>query len=117
MMSSNRDDATKTRQRRENRRSGGKQSTTSFKIPSTPSLEPYVVKLERFELFSTNQCYYLVGCNKLNTAYRVIKMDRTLIERPSDEQASQHHLPDSDNEADNSHKPKPTLRQLSDFLT
>lgn len=47
-----------------------------------PSLEPYVEKLERFELFSTNQCYYLVGCNKQNTTYRVLKMDRTLIERP-----------------------------------
>lgn len=53
-----------------------------FNIPSMPSLEPYVGKLERFELFSTNQCYYLVGCNKQNTAYRVLKMDRTLIERP-----------------------------------
>jgi hypothetical protein len=52
------------------------------KIPAKPSLEPYVGKLERFELFSTNQCYYLVGCNKLNTAYRVLKMNRTLIERP-----------------------------------
>lgn len=49
-----------------------------------PSLDPYAAKLERFELFSTNQCYYLVGCDKLNTSYRVLKMDRTLIERPKD---------------------------------
>ena len=48
-----------------------------------PSLEPYVTRLERFELFSTNQCFYIVGSNKLNTAYRIIKIDRTLIERPS----------------------------------
>jgi hypothetical protein len=51
--------------------------------PQPPTIEPYVGKLERFELFSTNQCYYLVGCNKQNTAYRVLKMDRTLIERPA----------------------------------
>jgi hypothetical protein len=49
-----------------------------------PSLDPYAAKLERFELFSTNQCYYLVGCDKLNTSYRVLKMDRTLIERPKE---------------------------------
>jgi SacI homology domain len=47
-----------------------------------PSLDPYFGRLERFELFSTNQCYYLVGCNKLNTMYRMLKLDRTLIERP-----------------------------------
>lgn len=49
-----------------------------------PTIDPYVGKLERYELFCTNQAYYLVGCNKLNTAYRVLKMDRTLIERPLD---------------------------------
>ena len=47
-----------------------------------PSLDPYIGKLERYELFCTNQSYYLVGCNKQNSQYRVIKMDRTLIERP-----------------------------------
>jgi hypothetical protein len=51
------------------------------KLPSS-TLDPYIGKLERYELFCTNQSYYLVGCNKLNTAYRVLKMDRTLIERP-----------------------------------
>ncbi|KAL3913772.1 MAG: hypothetical protein SGILL_006361, partial [Bacillariaceae sp.] len=50
-----------------------------------PSLDPYIGKLERYELFCTNQSYYLVGCNKQNSQYRVIKMDRTLIERPLDE--------------------------------
>jgi len=48
----------------------------------TPTIDPYVAKLERYELFCTQQAYYLVGCNKLNTHYRVLKMDRTLIERP-----------------------------------
>jgi hypothetical protein len=116
----------------------------AFRIPSTPSLEPYVGKLERFELFSTNQCYYLVGCNKRNTAYRVLKMDRTLIERPPEHNflspyqqqsratfemgPSSHGGLGSGNAAinpdttaaqmaDNSHTPKPTLRPLSDFLT
>jgi phosphatidylinositol 3,5-bisphosphate 5-phosphatase len=47
----------------------------------TPSIDPYIAKLDRFELSSTQQCYYLIGCNKENTEYRVLKMDRTLIER------------------------------------
>ena len=52
------------------------------KPQNSPSLDPYIAKLERYELFCTNQSYYLVGCNRHNTAYRVLKMDRTLIERP-----------------------------------
>lgn len=47
-----------------------------------PSLEPYLTRLEKFELFSTHQCYYLVACDKHSTGYRIMKMDRTLIERP-----------------------------------
>jgi phosphatidylinositol 3,5-bisphosphate 5-phosphatase len=47
----------------------------------SPSIDPYIAKLDRFELSSTQQCYYLIGCNKQNTEYRVLKMDRTLIER------------------------------------
>ena len=50
--------------------------------PTPPTLEPYAGKLERYELFSTAQCYYLVACDKAGTGYRVLKMDRTLIERP-----------------------------------
>jgi hypothetical protein len=114
-------------------------STETFKTTSRPSLDPYTAKLERFELFSTNQCYYLVGCNKQNNAYRVLKMDRTMIERPSDSgkvsplqknmigRASFDGGPvggmaiNSDiptvQLADNSHTAKPTLRPLSDFLT
>lgn len=64
-----------------------------------PCLDPYIGKLERYELFCTNQSYYLVGCNKQNSQYRVIKMDRTLIERPLDnatllqqqQQQQRHH--------------------------
>ena len=29
-----------------------------------PTLEPYIARLEKFELFSTLQCYYLVACDK-----------------------------------------------------
>lgn len=100
-----------------------------------PSLDPYVCKMERFELFSTNQCYYLVGGNKANSAFRILKMDRTLIERPQTEHSIKYppnnqavsrshsdlnYTPTQESEstiADNSHAPKPSLRPLSDFLT
>jgi hypothetical protein len=114
-------------------------SHQTCKTSSKASLEPYVAKLERFELFSTNQCYYLVGCNKQNTAYRVLKMDRTMIERSTDTERMHLSLSGLGNDrttidglhsggivgnsdipdtqlADNSHTAKPTLRPLSDFL-
>jgi phosphatidylinositol 3,5-bisphosphate 5-phosphatase len=94
-----------------------------------PSLDPYIGKLERFELFSTNQCYYLVACDKHNMSYRVMKMDRTLIERPLDEVEGLNHqrsAPPEQTGSQNSefnaaaleaaHTAKPTLRPLSDFL-
>jgi hypothetical protein len=59
-----------------------RRSRRKVTMSTAPTLEPTNEKLERFELFCTNQSYYLVGCNKINTAYRVMKMDRTLIERP-----------------------------------
>lgn len=96
-------------------------------IMEEPSLDPYFEKLERFELFSTNQCYYLVGGNKANTVFRVLKMDRTLIDRPQTIQPTVHPPLDPNStttngaemasSADNSHLPKPTLRPLSDFLS
>lgn len=98
-----------------------------------PTIDPYLGKLERYELFCTNQSYYLVGCNKQNTAYRVLKMDRTLIERPLDvaspKDASQQptqvnpsastasSASDAQAVADAAHNSKPTLRPLSEFLT
>lgn len=113
-----------------------------------PSLDPYIGKLERYELFCTNQSYYLVGCNKQNSQYRVIKMDRTLIERPvtaeqSQQQQQQQQQPTQVNMSasnasnlsdgatinathpsmnqsvlnDTAHNAKPTLRNLSEFLT
>ena len=60
---------------------------------ASPTIDPYVGRLERFELFCTNQSYYLVGTNKLNTAYRVLKMDRTLIERPTAPQSPEKSTP------------------------
>jgi hypothetical protein len=65
--------------------STGRSWATTYTMSQPPSLDPYIGKLERYELFCTNQCYYLVGCNKQNSQYRVIKMDRTLIERPPSE--------------------------------
>jgi hypothetical protein len=96
-------------------------------IMEEPSLDPYFEKLERFELFSTNQCYYLIGGNKANTVFRVLKMDRTLIDRPQaqptvhpplDPNGTSSNINDAETvSADNSHLPKPTLRPLSDFLS
>lgn len=107
------------------------QSSSSLNAPlpsstKKPALEPYVGRLERFELFCTNQCYYLVACDKNNLTYRVLKMDRTLIEH-------QTELPEtpsiarsmtagdasvtSESLAETTHRAKPTLRPLSDFLT
>lgn len=96
--------------------------------PPHPTIDPYVGKLERYELFCTNQAYYLVGCDKLNTSYRVLKMDRTLIERPletstiSTQQptqlnASTSNTSDTQAVTDATHNSKPTLRPLSEFLT
>ncbi|KAL3921164.1 MAG: hypothetical protein SGILL_002890 [Bacillariaceae sp.] len=69
-----------------------------------PSLDPYIGKLERYELFCTNQSYYLVGCDKINSQYRVIKMDRTLIERPVDQtQTTLNNTNNAFAAADNDH--------------
>ena len=125
----------------------------SSDVNANPSLDPYIGKLERYELFCTNQSYYLVGCNKQNSQYRVIKMDRTLIERPvsseqdntnkvsagAQQQPTQVNMSSSNtsnlsdttpvptnsahlinNQAvlnDAAHSSKPTLRNLSEFLT
>ena len=109
---------------------GAEESKDEAALPG-PSLEPYIGKLERFELFSTNQCYYLVGGNKSSTVFRILKMDRTLIETPTADasaaptSASAVRLaPPTDGSAedaqvlaDNTHAAKPSLRPLSDFLT
>ena len=128
-------------------------SKRSNDVNGNPSLDPYIGKLERYELFCTNQSYYLVGCNKQNSQYRVIKMDRTLIERPvsseqdntnkvsagAQQQPTQVNMSSSNtsnmsdttpvptnsahlinNQAvlnDAAHSSKPTLRNLSEFLT
>ena len=66
------------RRRRQSSRDGN--NDTSKKEKVEPTLEPYAARLERFELFSTRNYYYLVACNKGATQYRIMKMDRTLIE-------------------------------------
>lgn len=52
------------------------------------SFEPYMSKLERFEFFATLQAYYIVACDKLNTQYRVLRMDRTRMEHSSSSNAA-----------------------------
>lgn len=97
---------------------------------TNPSVDPYIAKLERYELFCTNQSYYLVGCNKQNSAYRVLKMDRTRIERrdglPNKPDLNRQERPPNPNGnnpsddpgmADASHTAKQTLNPLSEFLT
>jgi hypothetical protein len=51
------------------------------------SFEPYLSKLERFEFFATLQAYYIVACDKQNTQYRVLRMDRTRMELSSNTSA------------------------------
>jgi len=61
-------------------------TTTPLQQPNSDSsglttLEPYICKLERFEFFSTLQAYYIVACDKQNQHYRLLRMDRTRMER------------------------------------
>jgi hypothetical protein len=46
------------------------------------TLEPVVSKLEKFILYETYSYIYIVGCDKRQTEYRVIKLDRQ-VEKPS----------------------------------
>jgi len=112
-------------------------SSSKSATPSEdPNLDPYVGRLERYELFCTNQSYYLVGCNKLNTAYRILKMDRTRIEQPVDTTtettttqpasqqpatpingSSQNGAADGQVMPEATHTAKQTHRPLSEFLT
>ena len=60
----------------------GQQREKRSRRSVTPTVQPYVTKMERFELFRTEQCYYLIASDKSASSFRVIKMDRTLIEYP-----------------------------------
>ena len=56
-------------------------TTLGHQTSSSSSSRKYCFsKWRKFELFSTAQCYYLIASNKEGTAFRVLKMDRTLIE-------------------------------------
>lgn len=52
--------------------------TTETPKNVNPSIEPYYSKLEKFELFSTQNIYFLVACDK-QKSYRILRIDRTLI--------------------------------------
>jgi len=43
------------------------------------TLEPVISKLEKFILYETQSYLYIVGCDKRQTEYRVIKLDRQVI--------------------------------------
>ena len=47
-----------------------------FAPGSTPTLEPVVAKLEKFILYETTSFLYVVGCDKRQCEYRVLKLDR-----------------------------------------
>jgi hypothetical protein len=48
----------------------------AFPEGSTPTLEPVSSKLEKFILYETVSYLYVVGCDKRQMEYRVIKLDR-----------------------------------------
>jgi len=41
-----------------------------------PTLEPVVSKLEKFIIYETTSFLYVVGCDKRQIEYRVLKLDR-----------------------------------------
>ena len=41
-----------------------------------PTLEPVVSKLEKFIIYETTSFLYVVGCDKRQIEYRVLKIDR-----------------------------------------
>jgi len=48
----------------------------AFPEGTTPTLEPVSSKLEKFILYETVSYLYVVGCDKRQMEYRVIKLDR-----------------------------------------
>jgi len=59
-------------------------------------LNPTYSKLERFELFSTQQAYFIVACDHTHNAYRVLKIDRTLITSNTSPQLQQQQQQQGD---------------------
>lgn len=47
-----------------------------MKFPNEATLEPVVSKLERFVLYETTSHLYVTASDKLETQYRVLKIDR-----------------------------------------
>jgi hypothetical protein len=65
------------------------QYTGFHSLQPSPNASPgSFSKLRKFELYSTAQCYYLIASDKARTAFRVLKMDRTLIEQQPEAAAS-----------------------------
>lgn len=47
------------------------------------TLEPVISKLEKFILYETQSYLYIVGCDKRQIEYRVIKLDRQVMRKIS----------------------------------
>ena len=45
------------------------------------TLEPVVAKLEKFILYETHSFLYVVGCDKRQREYRVLKLDRKVRQK------------------------------------
>eukprot|EP00618_Florenciella_parvula_P009188 CAMPEP_0119495400 /NCGR_PEP_ID=MMETSP1344-20130328/19048_1 /TAXON_ID=236787 /ORGANISM="Florenciella parvula, Strain CCMP2471" /LENGTH=84 /DNA_ID=CAMNT_0007530981 /DNA_START=52 /DNA_END=302 /DNA_ORIENTATION=- len=43
------------------------------------TLEPVISKLEKFILYETQSYMYVVGCDKLQSEYRMLKLDRKIV--------------------------------------
>ena len=43
------------------------------------TLEPVLSKLEKFILYETQAFMYVVGCDKLQVEYRMLKLDRQVV--------------------------------------
>lgn len=56
---------------------------TSQQPPTRLTLEPVVSKLEKFILYETHSFLYIVGCDKRQREYRVIKLDRKVSQLTS----------------------------------
>ena len=73
------------------RRAGRDQPDDQPSLPAgmAPTLEPVISKLEKFILYETASYLYIVGCDKRQLEYRVLKLDRKVLRWREEEYA--HH--------------------------
>ena len=68
--------------------SAGTGSGTTSRAKASMTIEPVISKLEKFILYETQSYMYLVGCDKRQSEYRMLKLDRcvdppSLVSAPS----------------------------------